>query len=202
MPRHIYHGLLTIVVLCSTVSASAGTYEVSGAAITHDGQEIQLFGVAWFGAETQDHVPHGLWTRGYQDMIQQIRGQGFNAIRLPFCPDTLQNVAPNSINYAENPELQGLGSLEILDTIVAELDRNQIYVLFDHHRPDCDAISELWYLPGYSEADWIADLVFVASRYASTEHFVGIDLKNEPHGAATWGTGNPATDWDLSLIHI
>jgi endoglucanase len=26
-----------------------------------------------------------------------------------------------------------------------------------------------------------------------------VDLKNEPHGAATWGTGNPATDWNKAV---
>jgi len=91
-----------------------------------------------------------------------------------------------------------MASLEIYDEVVAELDRNGLYILLDHHRPDCDAISELWYLPGYSEAQWIADLVMLASRYAGVEHFVGIDLKNEPHGAATWGVGNPATDWNAA----
>lgn len=196
MPRHLCLGLLAAVLCFSTFPASAGTYEVAGDAITHDGQEIQLFGVNWFGAETQDHVPHGLWSRAYPAMIQQIRDLGFNAVRLPFCPATLQNVAPTSIDYAKNSDLQGLGSLEVFDAIVAELDRNGLHILFDHHRPDCNAISELWNVPGYSEQDWIDDLVFLASRYANVEHFMGIDLKNEPHGGATWGTGNPATDWD------
>ncbi len=174
------------------------TYTVNGGVIERDGQEIQLFGVNWFGAETQDHVPHGLWTRNYAEMAQQIRAVGFNAVRLGFCPETLQDVAPNSINYFANPSLVGLGSLEIYDEVVAELDRNGLYILLDHHRPDCDAISELWYVPGYSEAQWIADLAMLASRYAGVEHFVGIDLKNEPHGAATWGVGNPATDWNAA----
>ncbi len=89
------------------------TYTVDGGVIERDGQEIQLFGVSWFGAETQDHVPHGLWTRNYAEMAQQIRAVGFNAVRLGFCPETLQNVAPNSINYFANPSLVGLGSLEI-----------------------------------------------------------------------------------------
>ncbi|MGE4651205.1 MAG: glycoside hydrolase family 5 protein [Myxococcota bacterium] len=187
---------LTMVVILSACSASAATYEVNGAAIKRNGEIIQLFGVNWFGAETQDHVPHGLWSRNYREMSQQIREVGFNAVRLPFCPATLQNVTPTSIDYTKNNDLQGLGSLEVFDAIVAELDRNEIYILIDHHRPDCNSISELWYFEGYSEEDWIDDLVFVASRYANVEHFVGIDLKNEPHGAATWGTGNLATDWD------
>lgn len=29
-----------------------------------------------------------------------------------------------------------------------------------------------------------------------------IDLKNEPHGAATWGAGNPATDWDKAASQM
>ena len=196
MARQLCLALVIAALLALPPVASAASYRVFEGTIPRDGQPIQLFGVAWFGAETQDHVPHGLWSRNYQDMSEQIALVGFNAVRMPFCPDTLQNVAPSSIDYSKNAALQGLGSLEILDLIVAELDANSIYILFDHHRPDCDGISELWYLPGYSEQDWIDDLVFVASRYAHLEHFVGIDLKNEPHGAATWGTGNPATDWD------
>ena len=28
---------------------------------------------------------------------------------------------------------------------------------------------------------------------------IGVDPKNEPHGAATWGTGNSATDWNKAV---
>ena len=71
-----------------------------------------------------------------------------------------------------------------------------MYILLDHHRPDCNAISELWYTNNYSETQWINDLVFVANRYKNLPYFIGVDLKNEPHGQATWGTGNNATDWN------
>ena len=36
----------------------------------------------------------------------------------------------------------------------------------------------------------------MADRYRDMEYFLGIDIKNEPHGQATWGTGNESTDWD------
>ena len=188
-------GLSVALALCAG-TASAADYRVEGAAITRDGVEIQLFGVSWFGAETQDHVPHGLWARGFRDLARQIRDTGFNAVRLPFCPDTLQDVPTSSIDYSRNPELVGLGSLAVFDRVVDELDALGLYILLDHHRPDCDAISELWTIPGYTQAQWIDDLTFVATRYSAVEHFVGIDLKNEPHGAATWGTGDATTDWD------
>ena len=34
----------------------------------------------------------------------------------------------------------------------------------------------------------------LAKRYAKMPQVIGADLKNEPHGSATWGTGGP-TDW-------
>jgi len=174
-------------------------YTVQAGAI-HDpqGNPVQLRGVNWFGFETGDHVVHGLWARNWRDMIAQMKSLGFNAVRLPFCPATLQGASVSSINYSLNPDLAGKNSLQIFDMVMAELDAQGLYILADHHRPDCNAISELWYTNSYSEQQWIADLVFVAERYAHLPHFFAVDLKNEPHGAATWGVGNAATDWNAA----
>lgn len=201
MPTTTLAGRALLLALAASLlptAAIAANYRVMDQTIQRDGEPINLFGVNWFGAETLDHVPHGLWTRNYQAMIEQLAAAGFNAVRVPFCPATLDNVPTDSIDDAQNPDLAGLGSLEVFDRILSELDRQGLYILLDHHRPDCLAISELWYTDTYSETEWLADLRFVAERYAHLEHFVGIDLKNEPHGAATWGTGDPATDWNLA----
>ena len=177
----------------------AWSYEArAGGIVDAAGNGIQLRGVNWFGAETATNVVHGLWARNWQDMIDQMQQQGFNAVRLPFCPATLQGVAPSAIDYSRNPDLQGLDSLQVLDAVVLELSRRGMYVLLDHHTTDCQSISELWYTPGYSEAQWLDDLAFVARRYREVPGVIGLDIKNEPHGAATWGTGNPATDWNLA----
>jgi endoglucanase len=177
--------------------AQSGGYTVIGDKIHNEqGQPIQLRGINWFGFETHEHVVHGLWARNWQSMISQMKALGFNAIRLPFCPATLQSSTVSSVNYALNPDLAGKNSLQVLDLIMEELNAQGFYILLDHHRPDCNAISELWYTGGYSEAQWTADLVFVAQRYSHLPNFFAIDLKNEPHGQATWGTGNAATDWN------
>jgi len=139
---------------------------------------------------------HGLWSRPWRSLIKQIAFLGFNAVRIPVCPATLHSAPVSNINYQHNPDLQGKNSLQILDLIIEELDRQGLYILLDHHRPDCRSISELWYTANYSEKEWIEDLVFLAKRYAHITHFLGLDLKNEPHGRATWGTGNYNTDWD------
>lgn len=188
--------------LALLLSLFAGPHSVSAYLVTSgrivdgQGQPVQLKGVNWFGFETTDHVVHGLWARNWKSMIDQMRDLGFNAVRLPVCPGTLRRSAPSTINYGLNPDLAGLDSLGLLDAVVHYLDAQGLYVLFDHHRPDCQSISELWYTAQYSEQQWIADLTFLAQRYGALPRVIGVDLKNEPHGAATWGTGNPATDWN------
>jgi endoglucanase len=195
---HLAVACALLLALLAPLVAPAEPFAVRDGELTDDGTPVHLFGVSWFGAETFDHVPHGLWSRDYQDMIGQMVELGFNAVRLPVCPRTLDNALPSSIDYHKNPGLVGLGGLEVLDRIIAELDRQGVYILLDHHRPDCQAISELWTTPSYSEQEWIDDLVFMAERYRGVARFIGIDLKNEPHGTATWGTGDPATDWNLA----
>jgi len=181
-------------------SLGACAYSVENGKLYDDqGQAVQLRGVNWFGFETTNYTVHGLWARNWRDMIVQMQGLGFNAVRLPFCPTTLRGVTPSSIDYGLNPELAGLNSLQLLDTVVQEFSSRGFYVLLDHHRPDCQAISELWYTGSYSEQQWIDDLKFVAQRYAQVPGVIGLDLKNEPHGAATWGTGSTSTDWDLAV---
>lgn len=178
-------------------SAPSLAFQVTaGKIVDNQGNRITIQGVNWFGAETETRVVHGLWARSMTDMLDQMKSLGFNAVRVPFCPVTLQGVPTNSIDFSKNPALQGLNSLQVLDVLATELQKRSMYFLMDHHRPDCAAISELWYTSSYSEAQWITDLKFVASRYKDNAYFLGMDLKNEPYGAARWGSGNAAVDWN------
>jgi endoglucanase len=179
-------------------SASPAMNVSSGRIYDEQGNRITIKGVNWFGAETDTRVVHGLWARSMTDMLDQMKSLGFNAVRVPFCPATLQGVPTNSIDYSKNPALQGLNSLQVLDVLAGEMQKRGMYFLMDHHRPDCNAISELWYINGYTEAQWIADLKFVAGRYKDYQYFLGMDLKNEPYGAARWGSGNTAVDWNAA----
>lgn len=179
-------------------SLAAAYFIEDGRIFKEAGQEIGLKGLNWFGFETDEHVAHGLWVRNWRDMIGQIKELGFNAVRLPFCPASLWGAPVSSVDYSINEDMEGLDSLACLDKFVEELNRQEIFILLDHHSADCASISDLWYTDNYSEGKWIEDLVFAAGRYSHLEYFIGIDLKNEPHGRATWGTGNAATDWNLA----
>ena len=201
-PRLLLAALLFMGVMSMGVTLPAGAaepgYRVQGTRILHGDTAVQLRGVNWFGFETELQTIHGLWRRNWKEMIAQMQGLRINAVRIPVCPATLRGVTPGGIDYDKNPDLRGLNTLELLDKVVTELDARGMHVLIDHHRPDCEAISELWYTDDYSEDEWLADLAFIARRYRAFGHFMGIDLKNEPHGKATWGAGKKATDWNAA----
>ncbi len=181
---------------------SSGYLHTDGARLVNAaGQEVRITGINWFGLETCAFTPHGLWIRNWRDLMLQIKALGFNTIRLPFSNQLLDpgtTPDPRTIDYRLNPDLKGLSGLQIMDKIVAEAKVLGLKVILDQHRPDCGAQSPLWYTDHYSEARWIADWVRLAQRYAGNDAVVGADLHNEPHGPATWGDGNPATDWRLA----
>jgi len=186
--------------LISQVAAqiTSPTYTVENNILYKNGEEIRLNGINLPGAHGQSHVIYGLWARNWQEMITQLKDTGFNAVRIPYCGETVAGSDVMWIDYGINPDLEGLNSLQILDKIIAYLELNEIFYIFDHHNLDCNEISELWYDEVYSEADWIADLQLVAERYQGNQYFMGVDIKNEPHGVATWGTGDLATDFKLA----
>lgn len=167
--------------------------------VDSEGNQVILTGINWFGLETESFAPHGLWARNWESMLDQVKELGFNTIRLPYSNELLEpGSEPNSIDYDLNPDLQGLSGLEVMDKIIAGAGERDLRVILDRHRPNSRAQSELWYTSEVSEERWIADWVMLAERYAGNDTVIGADLHNEPHGAATWGSGDPATDWRLA----
>ena len=177
--------------------AAPGWLSTSGNQIVDSaGHSVQIAGVNWFGFENNDLAPHGLWTRNYKEMMDQMADLGFNTIRLPFSNDTLHSTGTPNINYSANPDLRGLSAMQVMDKIVAYAEQIGLKIILDHHRNNSGAgASEngLWYDSQHSEADWINDWKMLAERYADNPAVIGADLHNEPYNG-TWGGGGPR-DW-------
>lgn len=182
-----------------TAIASGALHTSRGKLLDAADHEVRLTGVNWFGLETGTFAPHGLWARALPEMLDQIAAAGFNTIRLPYSDQLFDaSSKPNGIDPAKNPDLVGLSGLEIMDRVVQGAGQRGLRILLDRHRPTADAQSELWYTDRVPEARWIEDWVVLARRYRGDSTVIGADLHNEPHGSATWGSGDVRTDWRLA----
>jgi endoglucanase len=162
-------------------------------------QPVRIAGVSWFGFETNNFVVHGLWTRNYKSMLDQIKGLGYNTIRLPYSNQLFDpGSKPQGIDYNKNPDLQGLQGLQLMDKIVDYATGIGLRIILDQHRPDANGQSALWYTSAYPESRWLADWRMLAQHYKNNPLVIGADLHNEPHMPACWGCGNPAFDWRLA----
>ncbi len=170
-----------------------------GGLVDTSGCVAHLTGVNWFGFETSTLAPHGLEVRNWRDMLNQIAQSGFNTIRLPFTNQLFDPAnKPQGINYHLNPDLKGLSGLALMDRIIQGAGSRGLKVILDRHDPTADLRPELWYTDQVPQTRWIHDWVMLAQHYRGNETIIGADLANEPHGPATWGDGNPSTDWRLA----
>ncbi len=183
------------------MAAGSGYWHTSGRQILDsNNQAVRIAGINWFGFETANYVVHGLWSRDYKSMLDQIKATGYNTIRLPYSDDIFKSgTMPNSINfYQMNTDLQGLNSLQIMDKLVGYGGSIGLKFILDRHRPDSSQQSALWYTSSVSESTWINDMVALANRYKGNSAVIGIDLHNEPHDPACWGCGDATKDWAMA----
>ncbi|HMA96670.1 MAG TPA: glycoside hydrolase family 5 protein, partial [Polyangiaceae bacterium] len=200
-------------VTSGTVAPSAsGFLHVSGSQLLDDlGHSARLTGVNWFGFETSNLSPHGLWARDYRSMLKQIHDLGFNSVRIPWCNAMLRpDAKASSVNtYGADPydgvdpmnePLLGKTPLEMMDLVIEAAGELNLKIILDNHsrKPDGYMEEKVWYSEVVSEAQWIADWVFLAEHYRGNRTVVGFDLDNEPHGNATWAAGSADTDWNAA----
>jgi chitinase len=168
------------------------------------GNVVQITGVNWFGMESSTYAPHGLWTRNWSEMMDEMAELGFNTIRLPFSLEALQSgKVPNGIDFSKNPDLVGLTALEILDKIIDYAGEIGMRIILDNHRSETGAGPNgngLWVDGDYTEADWIETWTMLAERYAGNTAVIGADLANEPH-SASWSDWSAAAERAGNAIH-
>src|SRR6185312_4515342 len=178
----------------------AGAISTShGQLVDAAGCKVILAGVNWFGFERGSFAPHGLHVRNWQSMLKQMVQLGFNTIRLPFTNQLFEPASkPQGINYQLNPDLKGLQGLALMDRIIQGAGKLGLKVILDRHDPTADQRPPLWYNDQMPQSTWIQDWAMLAQHYRGNSTIIGADLANEPHGPATWGDGNPNTDWHMA----
>ena len=202
------------------VNSSNGYWHTSGNRIVdQNGLPVRIAAVNWFGMENTYFVPAGLEHQPLTSIVMRVKQLGFNAIRLPFSNQMVEQNPIVTAHLAANPDLKGLHALDVMDKIVAAAGQVGLRVILDDQRSSAGTQPEpngLWYTKAYPESVWIHDWQFLVNRYLGNPTVVGVDLRNEPHTAppgpwsvkaylshgSTWGPykgkDNLATDWRLA----
>ena len=165
-------------------------------------ETFQVKGLSWFGFETQDFVVDGLWQHSMTTYLDQLQSLKITTLRVPFSAEWIYynfDLYPYDGLLNADPDNQHKKAIEILDTLFDECEERGIYIMLDLHRLQNTYISELWYSP--FDRQFTTDTYFAVwermlTRYGGRPNLFAVDLLNEPHGSATWGSGNPSTDWN------
>ena len=165
----------------------AESWWVEGGRLHRGDNEVRLHGVNWFGLETQSLALFGpsQARRTVVDILMQVKSLGFNALRVPLAPESI-DPGHASASWANSGAIDtGREHFEALAQAAASVG---IYMLWDVHT--CAArVGHVKRSPsdpacgGYDDAAWIADLQTLAELALQYAPFVlGIDLFNEPYG--------------------
>jgi aryl-phospho-beta-D-glucosidase BglC (GH1 family) len=145
------------------------------------GSTVRLKSVNWFGAQSTNMCPDGLWSVSYQSILTNIKSFGFNCIRMPICVDFCQSGAmPTSINTYANPALAGLNAVQVMQTVVSYAGSLSLYVYLDMHRFNGGAGTDSD-INSTTIGSIVSAWQTMATAFGSNSTVIGCDVYNEPY---------------------
>lgn len=162
-----------------------------------NGLPFHIKGVNFFGFETDTRVFHGLDTHTLDFYLDFLRAEDFNLLRLPVSlAAALDLDSYPRYHYFQDPVLRGKTVRQLLEIVIDEAGARGIMVLLDMHRARENEKFELWYTKEYSYETLLDGWHRLLSAFKHRWNVMGVDLLNEPHGAARWETGDRGIDWN------
>jgi endoglucanase len=195
--------------LCSLPLYATGWHTSGTQIVNPSGAPFVVSGVNWYGAETTAYAPGGLWAQDYTFILNEIKQNGFNAIRVPFSNQMWESdPVPSNHFVGLCPSCKGKHARDILAKIINYAGSIGLHIILDNHRSEAGNSNEangLWYIvsnsSNYPESSWTNDWVHVIDwvhgiaqtqgatdtvtvNYLASDGFptvLGFDLRNEPH---------------------
>ncbi len=190
----------------AATAAAATGWHTSGTTIVNPaGGTYVIGGINWYGFETRDEMIHGLYTKDYQFIVDEIVKYGYNTIRIPFS-NAMWETSPiaGRSRVSACPSCAGKSARDVLALIVNYAGSRGLHIVLDDHRSTAGNSAEangLWYTSGFPEASWIRDWRSVQQwvhgirqtlgttdtvtvNDLASDGFptvLGYDLRNEPH---------------------
>eukprot|EP01084_Bolivina_argentea_P232318 391580_1 len=160
-----------------------------------NGNIFNMKGISWFGFETSSYMLHGLATYGtgsnsYTFYLDFLAQNGFNAIRIPFSQDMVDNnpiIGSQHIDAPGNSIFNGKTALECMDIIIDAAGERGILIMLDFHSKNADSytqgMNDINLLTAQSTWETLGD------RYKNKWNIFMADILNEPHDVGNWNEG-------------
>nr|BAF57414.1 putative glycosyl hydrolase family5 [uncultured symbiotic protist of Mastotermes darwiniensis] len=168
--------------------------------INETGGAVRLTGINWFGFETTEEVFHGLAANSLQNLIKMVADHKFNCWRCPVSASVIHDWMIGNprkdlkVNYTYNPSLRGLSNFDIFKIFIKEVKKYGHRVFIDIHSiVDNSYRDNLWWNAEHPPEYILSALEWIADYFKDEPAFIGIDVKNEPHGTCDDPT---AAHWD------
>ncbi|BCE03288.1 cellulase family glycosylhydrolase [Marinicellulosiphila megalodicopiae] len=172
-----------------------------------NGDMVRLTGVNWFGFETKNLIPMGIWEGGrtYEQMLDHIKLLKFNTVRIPFSDEVIKRSLDGDLTLAEldiDLTANGMNAsqtpLDLMDAIIEYADDIGLKVVLDSHSRASDRylVEGHWVSEFGTEQQWIDTWKELATRYQNQDAVIAFDLNNEPHFEAAWGSADPSMNWN------
>lgn len=190
------------VLLLSLSSSSYNLFSIKNANIVFNNESVALRGINWYGFETDLRVVEGLWKHDmdwYMDILVHLK---FNAIRIPISEQLVMyepTARPALSNIKADKNLYKKSCMEILHILFEKCQKRGIAILLDLHVLKIRTNHPLWYLRGnikYTELTLFETWEKLLYSFQNYNNLIGIELINEPHDNASFGSGNISTDVD------
>lgn len=177
-------------------------FTISGSDVLYNNTITNIRGINWYGFETDLRVIEGLWVHPIDWYIDLLKEYQFNALRIPVSEQLIlyePTAIPAQENIKADPELRRLKSTDILKVLFDKCRSNGIAILLDLHVLKIRTLHPLWYLrknSNYTEKTMFDTWKILLNEFGSYNNLLGIELINEPHDDATFGSNNKSTDVD------
>lgn len=150
--------------------------------------EVNWKGINWFGFESNCRVVHGLWTRSLDSMMNFLDDYNYNALRIPFAYETIK-----TWDSPTTPECLGanlwmvpMTTREIFHLLFTKAADRGIWILLDFHSYQGKITPFPYVDTVLNKNEYLFIWKQVIHEFHGHVNFLGIDIKNEPHGSTTW----------------
>lgn len=170
--------------------------------VVNNTQPFQILGINWFGFETLCNTVHGLWVHPLNYYLDFLNSHGITSIRVPLSYELASNldvIQSLPACVTQEPRFLNTNARDMLHILFFETKRRGITILLDFH-----SINGI--IPEFPWTDTInEDMIFqmwsnLIGEYKQYWNLIGIDIKNEPHGAITWAVWKPYVQRFISRV--